>query len=198
LIFWTPLVQKSCHFVCTPLNSRSKEQDIWVACLITYLGISLPSFWMHPGGGGGPWVNQLYPKILCSSNLLYHWELINVHLVVFSKVIYLWSKVVSFVLFVTLSSPKPWPFMSCSWYLWKALSMNKVAWRFMSCSWYLWKALSMNRGAMTWSETVWSYDVKAIDYFIIFSQWKLNKIEAENCVLEFGSVLGVVGKPLAS
>jgi len=130
---------------------------------------------MHPRRRR-PWVNQL----IVFQNLVFKQSSIplriNVHLVVFSKVIYLWSKVVSFVLFVTLSSPKPWPFMSCSWYLWKALSMNRGAWRIMSCSWYLWKALSMNRdawrfmlcswylwkalsmsrGGVTWFETVWS------------------------------------------
>ncbi len=36
--------------------------------------------------------------------------------------IYLWSKVVCFVLFVMLRSCKPERFMPCSWYLWKALN----------------------------------------------------------------------------
>ncbi len=42
--------------------------------------------------------------------------------------IYLWNKVVLFC-FVTLRSPKPQHFMSCSWYLWN---------------------ISMNMGALTW------------------------------------------------
>jgi hypothetical protein len=150
------------------------------------MGISLPSFWMHPGGGGLGLTNCI-PKS-CGQAIFYTIEN-YCSLSCVLKVTYLWTKVVSFVLFVTLSSPKPWPFMLRSWYLWKALSMNKGAWRFMLCSWYLWKALSMNRGAWhfmlrtwylwkalsmstgaaTWFDTVWSYDVKAIEYFIICS-----------------------------
>jgi hypothetical protein len=39
----------------------------------------------------------------------------------------------------------------------------------------------MSRDAVTGFETVWSYGVKAIDYWTIFSM-KLNKIETENCI----------------
>jgi hypothetical protein len=74
--------------------------------------------------------------------------------------IYLWNKVVCFVLFVTQRSPK--------------------ALRFMPHSWYLQKALSMSKGAPTWFKTIWSYNVKAIDHWTIFSMttkknwnWKL-------------------------
>jgi hypothetical protein len=34
---------------------------------------------------------------------------------------------------------------------------------FMPHSWYLWNALE-EWGALTWFETVWSYEVEAIDY----------------------------------
>ncbi len=74
----------------------------------------------------------------------------------------LWSKVVCFVLFVMLRSHKPQHFMPCSW---------------------LFGKLSMSRGALTWFETVWSYGVEAIDYWIIFSMKTL---------LEFGSILEIL------
>jgi hypothetical protein len=61
--------------------------------------------------------------------------------------IYPWSKVVCFVLFVTLRRPKPRCFLSQFWYLWKAL---------------------MIRGALTLFAIVWSYIVEAIDYWTIF------------------------------
>ncbi len=41
-----------------------------------------------------------------------------------------------------------------------------------SASWHalgIFKKLTMSRGAVTWFETVWSYGVKAIDYWTIFS-----------------------------
>ncbi len=44
----------------------------------------------------------------------------------------------------------------------------------------------MNKGVMTWFETIWSYGVEAIDYWIIW-----NKIETE-------IYIGVIEKPLVS
>jgi len=88
--------------------------------------------------------------------------------------IYLWNKVVCFVLFVTQRSPK--------------------AKHFMPQSWYLQKALSMSKGAPTWFKAVWSYNVEAIwswNHFLneIFKKLKLKT------VLEFEGILSVVGKP---
>jgi hypothetical protein len=50
----------------------------------------------------------------------------------------------------------------------------------------------MSGGAPTWFQSVWNYSVKLL---IIepFSQCKLYQIKTE-----FGSILGVAGKPLAS
>ncbi len=78
------------------------------------------------------------------------------------------------------------------------LGAPESLWCFMSCSWYFQKALD-ELGAPTWFETVWSYGVKVIDYWTIFSKlWKLSKIKTENCIGIFGGVLGVAGKPLAN
>jgi hypothetical protein len=63
-------------------------------------------------------------------------------------VIYLWSKVVCFVLFLMLRSLGPWCFMSHSWYLWKALGEKGLQW------------LGLR---------FWSYGVEAINYWTIFS-----------------------------
>ncbi len=49
----------------------------------------------------------------------------------------------------------------------------------------IFKKLSISRGAPTWFETLWIYGVETIDYWTIFS-------------MEFGCILGVVGKPSAS
>ncbi len=90
--------------------------------------------------------------------------------------IYLWNKVVYFVLFfVTQRSPIAHGcFMPHSWYLQKALSMS-------------------NKGAPTWFETVRSYKCG--------SYWSLNHFLNENfknlklkTVLEFEGILSVVGK----
>jgi hypothetical protein len=35
----------------------------------------------------------------------------------------------------------------------------------------------MSRGALTWFETIWSYDVKAIDYFLDENKIKFKKNE---------------------
>jgi hypothetical protein len=51
------------------------------------------------------------------------------------------------------------------------------------CTLHIFLKLSMSRGAPTWFETVWSYSVEVIDYWIIsFCEWKLNKTETENCI----------------
>jgi hypothetical protein len=56
--------------------------------------------------------------------------------------IYLLSKVVCFVLFATLRSPKPWCIHALGFF----------------------RSLLMSKGALMWFETVWSYSVEAIDY----------------------------------
>jgi hypothetical protein len=53
----------------------------------------------------------------------------------------------------------------------------------------------MNMGVAILFETIWSYNVDIIDLWNIF-QWK-NKSKLK-IVLEFGDIIGVVGKPLAS
>jgi len=65
-----------------------------------------------------------------------------------------------FCFFVMLKSPKPWHFMSHTLDIFGNLLMSK--------------------GALTWFETIWSYGVKAIDCWTIFSMktrqnqdWKL-------------------------
>jgi hypothetical protein len=73
--------------------------------------------------------------------------------------------------FVMMTSPKPWRFMSGSWYLWKALDeygvMHSLGLRLFGAA-TAWKLLNIEP----------------------FSKRKLNKIKTENCVLELGSVLG--------
>jgi hypothetical protein len=46
------------------------------------------------------------------------------------------------------------------------------------------RKLSMSKGALTWFETLWSYNVEAIDYWIIFSM-KTKSNRNWKTVLEF-------------
>jgi hypothetical protein len=41
--------------------------------------------------------------------------------------------------------------------------------------------LTLSRGALTWVESFWSYDVKVIDYWIIFLE-NINKIVNKNYI----------------
>jgi hypothetical protein len=77
---------------------------------------------------------------------------------------YLWSKVVCFVLFCWSCSdlPKPLCFMPHSWCLWKALDES---------SWL------HPLGLRLFGATMWKLLI-----IESFSQWKLNKIETENCI----------------
>jgi len=56
------------------------------------------------------------------------------------------------------------------------------------------KLSMLHRLASTWFETVWSYGVEAIDYWTLFSQWKLNQIVNWKLYWNLGGVRGVSGK----
>jgi hypothetical protein len=66
----------------------------------------------------------------------------------------------------------------------------------MPTSWYLWKALIEFRctDSRLFGATVW----KNLLIIEPFSQQKLKKKSTLKTVLEYGGILGVVGKPLAS
>jgi len=48
-------------------------------------------------------------------------------------------------------------------------------------SWCLQKALDESRGALIWFETLWSYYMWKLLIIEAIFQWKLNKIETDNC-----------------
>ncbi len=80
-----------------------------------------------------------------------------------AKLVYLWNKVVCFVL-------------SC----WDLPNHNASCYALN-----IFEKLLMRIGASTWFETNWSYNVEAIDYWTIF-QWKLNIIETKNYIRIWG------------
>jgi hypothetical protein len=113
--------------------TTKSSQSIKEVCSGTYIHI-----YIHQKAGirGAPLVLSLW-----GPDIIFHVQ--DGLLIVFgASSIYLLSKVVCFVLFATLRSPKP----GCI----HALGV--------------FRKLSMSKSAPTWLETVWSYSVEAIDY----------------------------------
>jgi hypothetical protein len=116
-----------------------------------------------------------------TSTNVYIWH--RVLIISLSPPIYLWSKG-RLVCFVLSCWDLPNHSASChALGIFGKLSMNaltwfETVWSFMPCSWYLRKALDectdlvSDFGAMVWKLLIIEQ----------FSQWKLNKIETENCI----------------